>query len=63
MKSIPEKNAWVKVRVQKTTTATNFALACQGLIKNYGKWTLGGETAGVGDKNTTKFGAQIDINL
>lgn len=41
MKSLPERNAWIKVRGQKTSNSTNLALAYQGLLKNYGKWLLG----------------------
>lgn len=62
-KNLPQKNAWVKVRGQRIGSSHNIALAYQGLIKDYGKWLFGAEVAGVGDKNTVKYGVQIDLNL
>lgn len=51
------------MRAQKAGSQHNIALAYQGLIKDYGKWLFGAEVAGVGDKNSLKYGLQVDLNL
>ena len=63
LKNLPQRNAWIKIRAQKAGASNNIALAYQGLIKDYGKWLFGAEVAGVGEKNSVKYGVQIDLNL